>query len=103
MRVRCCLIISAFVVFTKVCNFFAHHGLLTVLVDIRLVLGSMSVGFTMFGQCLFPRRLRNFFFTLFTVNIDTTRATMTVTVVVGVCHGMHGVRIGGLGRVGGWL
>lgn len=100
VRVRCCLIISAVVVFTKVCKFFAHHGALTVLVSMRLVLGTASVGFTMFGHFLFPSNLRKCFFTLFSVTVSTTRATITVTVVVGVCHGVQDVRIGGLSSVG---
>lgn len=92
--------ISTVVFFTNVCKFFAHHGALTVLVDVRLVLGTASVGFTMFGHFLFPKKLRKCFFSLFSVTVSTTRATMTVTVVVGVCHGVHDVRIGGLSRVG---
>lgn len=100
VRVRCCLMISAVVVFTKVCKFFAHQGALTVLVSIRLVLGTASVGFTIFGHFLFPKKVRNCFFTLFSVTVSTTRATVTVTVVVGVCHGVQDVRIHGLSRLG---
>lgn len=99
---RCFFILSTLLFFVKICNFYAHHGLMTVLVSMRLMLGTTSLGFTIFGHVLFPKRLRNFFFALFSVKMTTTRATMTLTVVVGICHGCRDSRIGDVRGVGFW-